>query len=81
MLIFWQTQFFRFLGLCLAFIGSYLVLAPTIILFEAIPFVAFLLESTGNLSALIVSPIVGLAITLLVMTTAWIMFKPIRTLS
>lgn len=70
MSLYWQTQFFRFLGLSLAFCGSFLVLAPTIILLEAVPFVAFLVKNTGSLAVLAFSPIVALSVALLVTSLA-----------
>ena len=81
MTLHYSTIAFRLLGVVLAVAGLYLIFTPLILLMKWIPFVGFLLGGIAVLAAAIFAFVVGLTISLLVMSIAWLVFRPLLSLS
>lgn len=77
----WSTLGFRFMGVFLAVMGLYMIFTPVILLLKWIPLVGFLLGGITSLAAAIFALVIGLTMSLLVMSVAWLLFRPLVALS
>ena len=72
---------FRFLGVFLAVAGLYLIFTPLILMMKWIPLVGFLLGHITALAAALFAFVIGVTMSVLVMSIAWLIFRPMVALS
>ena len=72
---------FRFLGIVLCVTGLWMVFTPLIVILKWVPFIGFLLGSIASLASLLFSLVMGIALSVLVIATAWLFFRPCLALT
>ena len=65
----------------MAVVGLYMIFTPLILMLKWIPLVGFLLGGIATLAAAIFAFVIGLTMSVLVMSVAWLIFRPLLALS
>ena len=71
----------RFLGIVLSVAGLWMIFTPIIVALKWIPLVGALLGGIAAFASFLFALLVGMTISLLVIATAWLFFRPCLALS
>lgn len=77
----WATRITRLLGIFLCVVGLWMIFTPIMALLKFIPLIGSLLAGVAALASFIFAVLVGVTLSLLVIATAWLFFRPCLALS
>ena len=79
--VFWSTHMFRFVGIVLCVAGLWMVFTPLIVTLKWVPLIGFLLGTIASLASFFFSLVLGTALSVLVIATSWLCFRPFLALT
>jgi len=77
----WSTRMTRICGILLAVAGLWMIFTPIIAVLNWIPLIGTLLGGVAALASFLFALLVGTTVSLLVIATAWLFFRPCMALS
>ena len=77
----WATRVTRLLGVLLCVGGLWMIFTPIMALLNFVPLIGSLLAGVAALASFIFALLVGVTLSLLVIATAWLFFRPCLSLS
>lgn len=77
----WATRMTRILGIVLSVVGLWMIFTPIMAVLSWVPLIGSLLAGVAALASFIFALVVGVTLSLLVIATAWLFFRPCLSLS